>query len=286
MAGTKRRRPTEQAVLRWIKQGYGQGCGPNYKPLLYVRDVPSSGSSNMVQSQITGRIHHYLSEGEFQVHLLAEHSPKTVDIREQFALLPWSETQWWAKKLGIKHPIYPGTSVPVLMSTDLLISLKEPDGVQLVAISVKQSSDLDKRTLEKLLLERVYWNRRGINWLLITEKDIPQPRAKNLAFFEIALREAISANIGVDASVFSEYFQSILKQEQTYIEALSSSCQRWGLSNNDGHLLLSTAIWRHQSRIDIDATEISHNQPLCILKDTSYVSNQRDICTPPGNRQD
>ena len=51
MAGTKNRRPTVKTVLRWIQAGYGQGEGEAFKPFMYVRDVPSEGTSSMVSSR-------------------------------------------------------------------------------------------------------------------------------------------------------------------------------------------------------------------------------------------
>jgi len=85
---------------------------------MYVRDVPSEGTSSMVQSRITGRNHAYLSDHEFKVHLIAEYGRSTLDIREQFALLPWDETQSIASQIGIRHPIFPGTSTPTVLTTD------------------------------------------------------------------------------------------------------------------------------------------------------------------------
>lgn len=133
MAGTKKRAPTVKTVLRWIKAGYGQGVGSDFKSFMYVRDVPSEGTSSMVQSRVTGRTHHYLSWVEFSVHLLAEYSRSIADIREQYALLPWDETQETAAKLGIKHPVIPYTSTPSVITTDLLLSFKEPEFVKLCA---------------------------------------------------------------------------------------------------------------------------------------------------------
>ena len=95
-------------IRKLINAGYGQGVGKTFKPFMYVRDVPSIGTSNMVKSRVTGRLHHYLSDHEFKVHLLAEYAFSVIDIREQFALLPWEETQTIAAQLGIKHPRIPG----------------------------------------------------------------------------------------------------------------------------------------------------------------------------------
>ena len=53
MAGTKCRAPNPDLVDRWIAAGYGQGDGAGYKPFMYVRDVPSTGTSSMVKSRLT-----------------------------------------------------------------------------------------------------------------------------------------------------------------------------------------------------------------------------------------
>ncbi|WP_430624358.1 TnsA endonuclease N-terminal domain-containing protein [Pseudomonas avellanae] len=124
----------------------------------------------MVKSRVTGRTHHYLSRQEFKVHLEAEYSRSTKNIREQYPLLPLAETQQIAADLGVRHPTYPTTRTPTVMTTDLLLTLDWQDGDQLLAISVKLTKDLTHRNLEKLLIERIYWNNRGVKWVLITEK--------------------------------------------------------------------------------------------------------------------
>ncbi|HLM45971.1 MAG TPA: TnsA endonuclease C-terminal domain-containing protein, partial [Myxococcaceae bacterium] len=40
----------------------------------------------------------------------------------------------------------------------------------------------DERVLEKLEIERQYWARRGVPWLLVTEEELPQELIANLSF--------------------------------------------------------------------------------------------------------
>lgn len=259
MAGTKSRRPTTAIVERWIKQKFGQGDGKTYKPLMYVRDVPSEGASSMVHSHVTGRTHHYLSRLEFYVHLLAEHCRSILDIREQYALLPWAETQAIARKLGIKHPVVPGTATPTVLTTDLLLSLKRRDGVQLIAVSVKPTAELDARTYEKLLLERLYWNRRGVTWVLASAENIPMTRAVNLAFFENALRNDGAMRKGTKVAEFSKCFESHWRPDRLYIEILRRACADTEVETNLGHNLLGSAVWQHLSRLDLDQAALRHD---------------------------
>jgi hypothetical protein len=220
----------------------------------------------MVRSRITSRTHHYLSSGEFSVHLLAEYSPSIVDIREQYALLPWQETQEIAAKLGIKHPVIPFTKTPSVLTTDLLLSFKEPDGVRLVAVSFKLEKDLTPRTLEKLLLERAYWNRRGITWQLVTDKTLPSIRAGNLRFFENSIRNKDALRSGVDPEAFSRRFEQVWTPDRPFIDILREASNAFAVDSNVGHGLLGAAVWQRKSRLDIDHTPIAHTSYVTLTK--------------------
>lgn len=266
MAGSRSRRPTQTLVNKWIKAGFGQGEGKDYKPFMYVRDVPSQGTSNMVHSRITGRRHDYLSDHEFKVHLLAEYGRSTLDIREQFALLPWEETQSIAARLGIPHPRIPGTPTPTVMTTDLLLSLKRSDGVELVAVSAKLSKDLTDRNLEKLLLERLYWNRRGIRWILATEENIPATRASNLKFFENALNDDRGAKSGITPADFSRRFEQNWSPALSFNHVMSKTIESMGVDVHTGHTLLGQAVWSRDSRIDIDTNKLTHRGTFALTR--------------------
>lgn len=265
MTGTKARRPTQNVVERWIKDGFGQGKEAAYKPFMFVRDVPSIGASNTVKSWVTGRNHHYLSRQEFKVHLVAEYSPSILDIREQFALLPWDETQSIARALGIEHPRYPGTATPTVITTDLLLTMKRPDGMELIAVSVKLTKDLGPRVLEKLLIERLYWNRRGIRWILATEKNIPNVRAENLQFFEMALNDDRAQKSGIDPAQFSRQFEANHTPSRCFNDVLRKTSRDMSLDIQTGHALLGTAVWKRVSRIDIDAALLDHRSPVVLI---------------------
>lgn len=235
-----------------------------YKPFMYIRDVPSIGTSSTVMSRTTGRVHHYLSRQEFKVHLLAEYSESVIDIREQFPLLPWDETQLIANKLGIKYPKYPGTTTPLVLTTDLVLTMKRPDGEELIAISVKLSKDLKPRSLEKLLIERLYWNQRGIRWVLATEQNIPHVRVENLRFFEIALNGGAADKCEISPLYFSCEFEKNHSPRLSFNEIMEKTCRELDVNIQIGHLLLGTAVWEHNSRINIDTAPLKHRSPVLL----------------------
>lgn len=164
---------------KWIKEGRGTGHGKDYKPWLTVRDVPSQGRSHRVRGYHTGRTHHLLSDLELAAFFLLEWHPSVTDIREQFPLR-FEDTLDLAKKAGIRHPAVRGKTN--IMSTDFLVdtnSRSEPR----MAIQVKTSSDLSvPRTIEKLQIEKLYWDQKEVSWYILTEKQVPRTVTKNIAW--------------------------------------------------------------------------------------------------------
>jgi hypothetical protein len=183
-----RRFRTQQDIERYVAQGFGQGAGVDYKPWLRVQDVPSRGRSRKVQGLKTGRIHHVLSDLEYRYLAALEFSERVVDIREQFPLLPVASLQDIARRRGIRYPLYAGTTVPFVMTTDFVVTVKSDDGsVSEFARTVKYADELapgDRlaRTLEKLELEKAFWAQRGVDWKLVTEASMSDVIASNLVW--------------------------------------------------------------------------------------------------------
>lgn len=168
---------SEKLIEQRIKDGRGQGYGEKYQPWLRVQDVPSDGRSHRIFSHKTKRIHHLLSDLELATFLLFDWSESVLDIREQFPLIR-DDTRIIAQREGIKHPVTQG--VDLVMTTDFLIDAKDPFPAQF-AVQVKyQESFKDPRTIEKLDLERCYWQQKGIPWVTITEQDIDVQIRKNI----------------------------------------------------------------------------------------------------------
>lgn len=188
MRTTKRFSP--KVLERFRRQGRGQGIFQDYIPWHRVsRGDPSSRGRSHLQ-QWNGRQREVLSDHEWVILFFSLMLPNLVDVREQYPLCleegldelsqyeedlsaqRFPGTLEIAKHLGIKHPKTTGygESSNWVMSTDLLLTLLEPDGkLALLAVSVKLGDELaNKRKLELLAIERKYWEVRGVEWLLIT----------------------------------------------------------------------------------------------------------------------
>ncbi|MCA1636557.1 MAG: TnsA endonuclease N-terminal domain-containing protein [Acidobacteria bacterium] len=152
-----------------------------YKPWLHIQDVPSKGLSSRVRGWKTGRVHHLLSLLELTDFYVLEWSLDVTDVREQFPLLPLEETLAIAQSCGIRHPADPKTKHPVVMTTDFINTVRRGPVDFDESRTVKYKSDLLKqRTLEKLEIERRYWEARKIRLKVVTEDGIPAALAKNV----------------------------------------------------------------------------------------------------------
>ena len=174
----------ENVYKRYIREGRGQGAGAEYKPWLTVRDFPSLGIVSRVKGQKTGRVYHLMSTNETNLFYLLDWSDNTLDIREQYPLADLAEVIAIAEKARIRYPYDNKSGFPYVMTSDFYVVTAKGA----VVLSVKPSSELDKpRVLEKLEIERRYWNARNIKWELVTEREINQTKARNIEWLSQAM---------------------------------------------------------------------------------------------------
>ncbi|MBD7911972.1 TnsA endonuclease N-terminal domain-containing protein [Clostridium cibarium] len=171
---------TREKYDKWIKEKRGLGKGKDYKVWLTVQDVPSLGKTSRLLGIKTGREHQFFSNNETSYFFILEFYELITDIREQFPLLPIEETIAIAQELGIKHPTDPNTKEEIVITTDFLIDINEDNYKKTLARTIKQKEDLDKRQLDKFEIERRYWNKRNIDWGIVTENEINKVLARNI----------------------------------------------------------------------------------------------------------
>lgn len=103
------------------------------------------------------RVHHLLSDTEFKYCLLLDFCPQVIDIKEQFALLPYGETSVIATELKLRHPRFDKSVTPFVMSTDLVVTtLDRRTGLESVcAHNVKKVSNLTHTQLKRDIKKHV-----------------------------------------------------------------------------------------------------------------------------------
>lgn len=180
---------SDESIERRIKNGFGQGEGSYYKPWLEVSNVSSKGRSARIFNPKLNRKMTCFSDLESRVCNSLIWQDNVIDIREQFPLLPRSETQDIAKQLGVRHPRACYAEFDLVMTTDFLVRKQDSNSEVVEALYVKYEKDLDQnikekvaqRNKEKLLIEKEYWRRRGVEFHIITEKNVSKIRTDNIS---------------------------------------------------------------------------------------------------------
>lgn len=306
---SKRKVKSFRQVENWLLKGHGQGHGPEFRPFFKVRDVPSQGRSHRVEGIKTNRIHEYLSDNEYFPHVLCEFASYVTDIREQFALLPWEEPQEIAEQLGIRYPTYPGTTIPIVMTTDIVASLSENrnpligNGDVPLPIAKNQlmgkylpicakpeeylpqtdsggkilppKSPAARRVLEKILIEKVYWNRRGLPLEFANLQRISLIRAQNLDNHRINIIARELDWLMKYIPYFCDLFMSEWRKDRSLNEIRVIIGKKLNLDEQNTAHLFGRSLWLRQLPIDLDSELILPNFPIKLTTDETegMVSN-------------
>jgi hypothetical protein len=162
---------TERKVQKYLKEGRGQGAGADYQPWLTIHDFPSIGRVHRIFGLTTGRIHHLMSDAEARYFTQCDWRDDISDIREQFPL-ERDMTYRLARQAGIRHPTTTD-GTPYILTTDFLLVSGYGASRKLIARTVKFENELNNpRVLEKFEIERRYWEEQGVDWGIVTEKEL------------------------------------------------------------------------------------------------------------------
>lgn len=189
----KRKRTQTRAVMEnRERQGRGRGDGIAYKPWLLVHDVASEGRSSRIAS--SGRVIHTLSDWETAAFRDFQWDPTVVDVKEQFPLAI-TETLRIAAEIGVRHPADGRPREPIVMTTDFLVTRMVNGRLRCFAYAVKENAAIDVamartrgqkvsagRKLQKLEIERLYWNEADVEFEVLTEGRLSKVRKINIEF--------------------------------------------------------------------------------------------------------
>ena len=223
----KRKRKVD--IAKMLKEGRGTGKGDKYKPWIRIQDVPSLGRVSRIKGIKTGRQHEFLSDMERNYFYFLEYSDKVQDIREQFPLLPIEDTILIAKELGFEHPKHPETGEFIVMTTDFLVSINYNNKLYEIARTVKSKDDLmNKRVLEKFEIEKQYWEKKGINWGIVTDEEIDKVIANNISlvhgYKEIS---AIDSFSDIEVSELKDLIYEFMKRIIDNEKAMRTICNEF-----------------------------------------------------------
>ena len=234
---------------RALKQKYGLGEGANYTPWIRVQDVKSHGHSGKIDGIKSGRTHHTLSEQETCFFYLADFSDSVTDIREQFPLLPLTLSLKISKLIDVEHPKHPITKDPIIMTTDFLLTCSDGKRIWYEAVSVKPSEKLsDKRTAEKLDIERVWWELLGVPFHVFCLSELNQIKSKNIQWITDPQRKKYSSPSN---KVREEAKRLLTVGTMQLSDVCDMFSDQIGISNDDALILLKYLIADKEVIVDL-----------------------------------
>jgi hypothetical protein len=262
-------------VLARIARGDGQGEGPGFVPWLDM-NFSSKGRTRAFTGPIREGIGITVADLEHMATVLVEHARGTVDVRHQVALLPLEEPQDIAREMGVKPPMYPGTCIPFVMTSDVVrtreihghkrfyvFSLKRDDDINLNTKDEKKLKEIC-RTRELLEIERVYWRARHAFWCLLTELTIPVTRYRSLCLFRNATLRRDRDHLDSYIVPFTRLVIATWLEHRSYPlnYFLEVGAEKFHLSIDESFDLCGRAIWSRMLPIDLDTEALHHMLPI------------------------
>jgi len=284
------KRFTPKLLDRFLREGRGTGTYESYIPHHRVSrsDPASMGRSHLMNWR--GRQRELLSDGEWSGLTFASHLKNLLDLVEQFPLsirpakfelcrwdvrareTEYPGTEALAKKLGIRHPMVHDKDDHAIWipTTDLLLVLLNGGGfLELLAVSWKPGSfsDLSKRAVDLLRLEKTYWEVRGVRWLLITSETY----AKSVALTLLRTSSWGLADESPDSHIqlACTVARAMCDSSQTLVT--SQLAHELGGDQYPAQKALWQAIWRGELPIDLHRGWRPH-QPLSHISSAEFVS--------------
>lgn len=247
---------------RWIKMGKGKGDYFQYIPWLCTQDIPSKGRATRVFGWKTGRIHHFFSDIQTRYFYLLEWEDDILDIKEHYPLLDLRDVIKNDDLNLEKYKSDDGTDY--IFTTTFLIKVKNDKNKEIyIARAIKADSELEKKsTIERLEIERRYWKEKGVDWGIVTNKEIPVTKAKNIEFLlaslELDSNEILGEN---EKNSLSEILEVKLCENSSAIRDIVTNfdCE-YNLQSGTGLMLFKYLLVKKRIKMDIDS-KIDLNAP-------------------------
>ncbi len=163
-----------------------------------------------------------------------------------------------------------------MMTTDFLVTVKQNFGAITQARTIKYAQDLQsKRTLEKLEIERCYWQKRNVDWGIVTEREVPKTVVQNVKWLHPYLKVADLAPLTEsDIARMNAAMTPLVLQASSSLAEITAACDDKlgltpGLSLSVARYLLANRVWQ------VDITQpIQPSERLMLLSTTSLAPIQ------------
>jgi hypothetical protein len=188
-----------------------------------------------------------MSNNELAYFYILDWSDKVTDIREQYPLSDLERAVKVAAQANIKYPTDRVSGYPYVMTCDFMITTASG----LKARTVKQSFELNNpRVLEKLEIERRYWFEQGVDWKIVTEREILFQKAKNIEWLYTAQDRCVLTYTPMQAQEVLR--QLILSGEYSVLDAVRITESEYLLSAGVGLELFKQLVLDRAITVNLD----------------------------------
>ncbi|UXY16638.1 TnsA endonuclease N-terminal domain-containing protein [Chitiniphilus purpureus] len=126
------------------------------------------------------------SDVEHRLFFMLEWQRDVVDVREQFPL-DRELTLAVASSLGLRHPYYPGTGVPTVMTVDFMVTRVVDGEYCYEAYDAKRAEDAaDQDAMDKLKIQSVALQLMTVPHTLVFHTQIPLRTVRNIQWIRNA----------------------------------------------------------------------------------------------------
>ncbi|MEH7114576.1 TnsA endonuclease C-terminal domain-containing protein [Neobacillus niacini] len=174
----------DTTIKRFLDEGRGAGIGKDYKPWLRVQDIASQGRSTRIYSFTSQRVVHMLSDLQLYYFYLLEFDDRVVDIRENYPALDFHELNIPLDGELTKKLFNSKTKAPHVFEVSFLVTrMDQQNKPYYEARAIKSSSEFEKKTtIQRLELLHRYFERKQIDFGIVTEKEINKQFARNIGW--------------------------------------------------------------------------------------------------------
>jgi len=162
------------------------------------------------------------------------------------------------------------------ITTDFLVTTTNNNENLEIARTIKQKNDLlDRRIIEKFEIERVFWERKGVDWSVITEEEINDDLVKNISLIhsykDISLIDSFT---DIEASEIQDLVYEFLKRIIDNPKTMRKICHEFEdemcLEKGTGLSMFKYLVINKIIEIDItQKINVNKNIPIIIVVEAS-----------------
>lgn len=231
---------------------------------LKVTTFSSKGRATRIYSYKTNKIHHLQSDNQLRVFLSLEWDDKVKNIKENVMLDDLEATLYNVENLRLDKFRDKETGELYDLHTNFLIKKTTKDKAEeTIALSVKSISELQRVTvIEKMEIERRYWEIKGIKFYVITDNEINKQFVENIKWVRETLIDKSIRNRGE----LAENLYYFLQERNT--EKLSEVLEEFDIEEG---LIGGTALFIFRYLIGIKEIEIDMTKSINLNEVVSFL---------------